>query len=162
MGTPLHEGGRYRLVVDASLRDALGHPLARSHSWEFRVGPADRVSPEPASFRIDAPSGPQAPVAIDFPEPLDRALLQRLLFVEDAGRSPVPGRSSVSRDGTRWTFTPDAPWLPGAYSVVIDSDLEDLAGNRPGRLFDRETPRAGEGTPSDPHAPVRLPFRIAL
>ncbi|MGH9867968.1 MAG: Ig-like domain-containing protein [Candidatus Polarisedimenticolia bacterium] len=160
MGTPLREGARYRLVVEATLRDALGQPLARSYEWSFRVGPADRISPDPASFRILAPSGPSAPLAIDFPEPLDPALVQRLLGVEDAGRLPMRGTSSTSRDGMRWTFSPAEPWRPGGYSIVIDPDLEDLAGNTPVRLFDRELPADGGGAPAQPVSPIRLSFRV--
>ena len=36
-----------------------------------------------------------------------------------------------------WTFTPREPWSQAEYRVVIDPRLEDLAGNRPGILFDR-------------------------
>jgi hypothetical protein len=34
-------------------------------------------------------------------------------------------------------FTPNAPWNAAPYRLVIDERLEDLAGNRPGLLFDR-------------------------
>jgi hypothetical protein len=28
-----------------------------------------------------------------------------------------------------WTFTPEKPWKQGDYEILIDPELEDLAGN---------------------------------
>jgi hypothetical protein len=36
----------------------------------------------------------------------------------------------------QWRFTPRAAWKPGAYRLVVDTAIEDLAGNHIGQPFD--------------------------
>jgi hypothetical protein len=65
--------------------------------------------------------------------------------IEVAG---VRGTVTVDREETEWVFTPDARWKSGAHRLAIDTTLEDLAGNRIGRAFDRnegDRIRAPEG-----------------
>jgi len=54
----------------------------------------------------------------------------------------VEGVASASENETRFLFTPREPWSPGSYRLFVDPDIEDLAGNKPGRLFDEEIGRA--------------------
>ena len=65
---------------------------------------------------------------VTFPRPLDYALLQRTIKV--AG---VAGKVEVARGETEWRFTPDAPWIAGPHELIVETSLEDLAGNRVGR-----------------------------
>ena len=37
--------------------------------------------------------------------------------------------SELGQDETYWLFHPQRPWAPGFYSVVLDTALEDVAGN---------------------------------
>jgi hypothetical protein len=72
---------------------------------------------------------------LDFPEPLDYALLQHTLEVKGPGGG-VAGSIAVERDETQWRFTPQRAWQAGDYNIVVQTSLEDLAGNQIGRLFD--------------------------
>jgi hypothetical protein len=36
----------------------------------------------------------------------------------------------------RWTFTPDTVWRRGRYQLIIQTTLEDLAGNNIGKPFE--------------------------
>jgi hypothetical protein len=143
-GVPIIEGHKYTLAVDREFLDARGVPLAEGFRKPFRGGPADRTAPDPATWRIAAPSaGSRNALVVKFPKPLDYALLQRTLEVVG-----VHGRVVVDREETEWSFTPSEPWKPGAYKLAIDTTLEDLAGNRIGRAFDRnegDRSRAPEG-----------------
>ena len=56
-----------------------------------------------------------------------------LLFVR------LDGSVAVVRDETEWRFTPQQPWKVGDYQIVIQTTLEDLAGNHIGRAFDVDT-----------------------
>jgi hypothetical protein len=58
-------------------------------------------------------------------------LLQRMLRV-----SGVPGNVSIGRQEAEWRFTPRQPWKAGDYQLIVDSGLEDLAGNSVGQPFD--------------------------
>ena len=48
------------------------------------------------------------------------------------------GTIEISKSEMRWEFIPDSPWTLGNYSVVVNTALEDLAGNNLNSVFDRE------------------------
>lgn len=153
LGLPLRAGGRYRLVVSAAARDEDGQPLEAAYRHEFAAGPADRESPDPGSWRIEPPPArSRAPLVVVSPEPLDEALFARLVTV--AG---VAGSARVDPDLQVWRFTPAAPWAPGEYHLEIAAELEDLAGNRPGRRFDE--PAAADGARREARDATRA-FRV--
>jgi hypothetical protein len=138
LGLPLRSGHDYTLVVDSLLRDAHGLPLEREFTKHFRVGPVDRTLPRTSSWHLVPPSaGTTEPLTIEFPEPLDHALLARMLTVRvDGDEKPLAGRVSLENHDRRWRFTPDRAWRSSSYFVAIDTELEDLAGNNLSRLFD--------------------------
>jgi hypothetical protein len=154
VGPAIEEGKLYTLVVDRDWRDARGAPLESGFRKSFRVGPADRTPPDPAQWRLIAPkAGTSDALVVDFPKPMDYALLLRLLEV--AG---VSGTVTVGGHETEWRFVPSRPWKPGEYQVVVDTTLEDLAGNRIGRPFDVDTfERVSEHLS---RKTISLPFRI--
>jgi len=157
---PVLEAGRsYTLVVDPDWRDTEGDPLGSGHRKAFRAGPADDAQPDPKTWSIARPAAStREPIALTFPEPLDRALLESALTVADARGDAVPGRIEVDAGQARWRFTPDSPWAPGDYRIVIEDDLEDLAGNSIRRPFEVDIQR---DTPARPEArTVRLPIPI--
>jgi hypothetical protein len=155
VGPAIEEGKQYTLVVDKEWRDARGAPLREGYRKPFRAGPADRTSPEPAQWRLSAPqAGTSDALVVSFPKPMDYALLLRLLEVPG-----VAGTASVDREETEWRFTPSEPWRPGAYNLVIDTALEDLAGNRIGQAFDVDIfEKVSEHLTSKT---ISLPFRIS-
>jgi hypothetical protein len=158
MGSVLQAGETYRLVVDGDLRDSRGYPLAAGYEQEFVVVSADRRSPEPVAWLLEAPGSAGAPVSVKFPEALDHALLERFIVVRDAGGTLVSGRVMVSVEGDRWSFIPGDSWGPGAYTLVVNPALEDLAGNSLDRLFDQEgEPGSGVGM-----APATREFRFSV
>lgn len=89
------------------------------------------------------------------------ALAQRWVWVEDVQGTTVPGDARVAEDGMSWAFHPASAWTPGRYVVRLRAAIEDRAGNRFDRPFDRE-----EGAvPADVGAPegsatVSVPFEI--
>jgi hypothetical protein len=154
MGPPLRAGREYRLVVDGAMADASGVPLGTAFEHRFRAVEADREPPRAEDVTVEPPASRAAPVSVRLPEPLDHALLARWVWVEDARGAPVEGR--VDAHETRWELTPERPWTPGSYAVRIERALEDRAGNRFDRAFDREP-----GAPApDAGPPLRLPFEV--
>jgi hypothetical protein len=137
MGPILQAGHSYTLVIDREWPDAEGNPVREPFHKTYRAGPADVVSPDPATWTIRPPApGTRDPLQVTFPEPLDRALLARALEVLDARGRPVPGEKTIDAEETVWRLRPARPWAPGDYRIVIDKDLEDLAGNQIGRVFE--------------------------
>lgn len=159
MGTPLREGGTYRLVVGKEMKDAQGYPLAEGYERRYRAGPADRVSPNVETWELVAPDGPSGPVILNLPEPLDHALMLRLMSVVTAGGSRVLGAAEAPDEERRWRFMPERPWNPGRHAILVDPAIEDLAGNTPRRLFDVET-RLGGVAPEEDQGPIRLEFVV--
>ena len=152
LGPPIVEGKQYTLVIDRNWQDSRGVPLAEDFRKQFRGGPADRTPPDPKTWHIIAPAaGSSADLVIDFPKPMDFALLQRMLQVS-AGSAVVgtitssganvgagnklPGTVTVDKQETEWRFTPKQPWKRGGYQLLIDTGIEDLSGNHIGQPFD--------------------------
>ena len=85
----------------------MGNPLVSPFRKNFRVGQPDETSPDPKNWKMSAPrAGTREPLEVRFPEPLDRALLDRLISVQDATARAVPGQISVGEFETLWRFTP--------------------------------------------------------
>jgi hypothetical protein len=136
LGLPLRTGRSYALVVDSTWPDAEGRPLVAPQVKRFYVGAMDRTLPHVAAWRVMAPApGTRAPLAIEFPESLDHALVARMIVVK-RGADRVAGQVSVESHETRWSFTPDEPWRDADHVIEIDTELEDLAGNNLKHLFD--------------------------
>ena len=107
---------------------------------------------------IDAPrAGTRDPLVVRFPESLDRALLERLIWVENAESKVVAGQVSAGTAETSWRFTPANPWRQGAYRLVIGTELEDLAGNSVAQPFEVDV--AGPISRRVTSKTVALPFR---
>jgi hypothetical protein len=156
MGVPIVEGRRYAIAIDREFLDARGVPLADAFRKPFVGGPVDHIPPDPARWHITAPqAGSRNPLLVQFPKPLDYALLQRTLGVIDSA-GPVPGIIALAHQERDWIFTPVRPWKTGEYRLAINTTLEDLAGNRVGRAFDRN-----EGDRRfAPEGKVFLPFEV--
>ncbi len=152
LGSPLEAGGVYRLVIEREMKDRRGYELATSFEMDLRVGPPDRTPPDPSAWMLHADV---SSLEVDLDEPLDRALLLRLIRVTSDTGAEIPGVASTSSSETRFLFTPTEPWSPGPYRLVVDPEIEDLAGNKPGRLFDAETEQ-----PSSIPGSVALSFEV--
>ncbi len=137
LGMALAENHSYRLVIDRDIRDAFGRPLAAAFEKEFQTRSADRASPEFETWKIILPAaGTVEPLRVVFDEPLDQALVLRLLTVYDAGGKRVEGAATVHHGEKEWHLRPERPWAPGRYALEASSVLEDLAGNRLDQLFE--------------------------
>ncbi len=159
LGATLRAGETYRLVVDGAMRDASGRALGSDFAWSFRATVADRDSPHAGGLRVHAPATVAEPLVVELPEPLDEALLYRLIWVEDASGRAQAGTAAVSEGETRWSFRPKGAWLPGRYRLRVHPALEDRAGNRFDRVFDRDSGSQAAGDAAEAE-PLRLEFTV--
>jgi hypothetical protein len=157
VGRALAEGRKYTLAVSSEWRDANGEKLGRDFRKDFTVTKADVRQPDPKRWRLFVPAGgSREPLVVKFDEPLDHALLQHVIEAVDSMGKSVDGRISVNEKETRWSFQPTAPWVAGAYQLLVAATLEDLAGNSIARPFEVHLPSgrsAGVGE-------TEIPFRI--
>jgi hypothetical protein len=158
IGPPIAEGKRYTLVIDRDWPDAHGAPLVAGARKEFRGGSAERNPPDPKQWKVSAPkSGTADAVSIDFPTAMNYPLLQRMIQVLGSG-GEVKGTVSVAHGESEWRFTPREAWTAGEYKLVVDTGLEDLAGNHIGQPFDIDTFNHVTATIST--QTISLPFTV--
>ncbi len=157
-GAPLSAGQTVTLRVRREWPDARGAMLRESFERTWRVGAADRERPRTDTWTVHAPQTPAGPLRVEFPHALDAALLQRMLTVETRAGAPIEGEVSVAAGERDWTFRPVVPWEPGDYSIRVEADLEDLAGNSLERLFDEPLVEEQVGRPA--LGAVRLDFTV--
>ena len=136
IGPPITEGKHYKLVVDREWQDARGVPLVEGFTKTFTGGSPNRTPPDPAQWHVTSPSkGTTDALVVDFPNPMNYALLSKTIQVT-RGQANIAGKVALDRREAEWRFTPDAPWQPGSYQLIIDAGIEDLAGNHIGVAFD--------------------------
>jgi hypothetical protein len=124
-------------VIDRGWSDARGGPWKETYRKAFRAVAAVEQTPDPKAWKVEAPPAAGIePLRVRFPAPLDHALLQCLRWVADAQGRKVAGTVAVSDEETRWRLTPERPWRAGSYHFVVDTALEDLAGNSIARPFE--------------------------
>ena len=115
----------------------------------------DHTQPDPSRWALEIPRvRTRDPLRVRFEKPLDQALLLRMLRIR-SGDSEVSGTVRISAGETRWSFTPQSVWDRQDYTLHISGDLEDLAGNTPGRVFDTDLTEPPAGSPQ-----LTLPIRL--
>ena len=145
IGYPLIESVPIRICVDREFRDAAGQPLKADAERGYRIGPAlrSRIHPNRWQLSVPEPASPES-LVVDFGRPLDHALLQRCLRIRDSDGNPLPGKGDSGVGESSWRFTPFSPWAADRYQLDINPSLEDVAGNSPGRVFDRDISEPGD------------------
>jgi hypothetical protein len=87
---------------------------------------------------------------------MDQALLERMIWVTDGGKAT--GAAAITEHETRWQFTPQRQWTSGSYRIVVDTRLEDPAGNNLRRPFEIDVFHPIQRRIEV--ATVELPFRV--
>ncbi|HEY2414205.1 MAG TPA: Ig-like domain-containing protein [Pirellulaceae bacterium] len=158
-GPVLEAGKSYRLVIDKEFRDANNQPLAEGFEKRFTAGPMIEAAVDPEQWKIESPvAGTRHPLIVTFPRPLDRALLMRMITIGDSDGKSVSGEIVVSDEERKWTFTPDQPWTAGKHELIIDTALEDSAGNNLAGSFEVDVFERVDKQPGPEF--VRVPFVI--
>jgi hypothetical protein len=159
VGPALAAGQSYTLEISAAWRDGQGNPLKEPFVKRFRVGPPDRTPLDPAAWKLQIPPpDTHEPVSLLAPEPLDHALALRVISIVNAAGETLGGTITLTDQERRWQFEPDHVWRRGAYQIVIQTTLEDLAGNNIGKPFEVDLFQGIQRHLST--ATVTLPFTI--
>ena len=79
--------------------------------------------------------GTTSALVVDFPTPMNYSLLLRMIQVA-RGQTTIAGQIALDHHETQWRFTPGSPWQQSDYHLVIDTGIEDIAGNHIGAAFD--------------------------
>ncbi len=148
-GYPLIEGVPIIVSIDAKFRDAAGRSMRSGAERRYDIGPPLGARINPLDWQYHCPTvGSSDPLTVEFDRPLDHALLEHSLWVNDDAGMALAGRGSVGPGERSWQFEPQSPWEQDRHQVMVDPRLEDLAGNSLIRVFDRDLTRA-EDAPAD-------------
>ena len=144
IGPVFERGKNYSLTVEAACRDAAGQPLRATFEKSFRIDVADRTPPDPRRWVVrPAAAGTRDPLVVEFDEPLDQALALRLIRVRHEGTT-LAGEPALRQHERVWTLVPSEPWKRGAYRLIVQTTIEDLAGNNIGKTFDVDLASGGQ------------------
>jgi hypothetical protein len=155
IGPVLVPGKHYRLLISKNVQNAAGQQLANSFEKKFLAVKPDRARPLPQNWKLTPPKiETRNPMKLSFGEPLDQLLIQKMLTVVDSLGRTVKGNITVGSKQRNWSFHPNVDWKSTGYRLIIDKQLEDLAGNTPTQLFDRDLKQKTNAQPQ-----LSLPFR---
>lgn len=158
-GPVLVAGQRYVLRVDHRWQDAAGQPLAADYEKRFTAGPAVETAVDVALWKIvPPPAGSRQPLVVQFDRPLDRALLLRMILVEGPAGQQIEGQITLTDAERTWSFHPADAWQAGNYALVVDTALEDSAGNNLRRPFEVDVFQQVDARPGPEW--VRIPWTI--
>jgi hypothetical protein len=146
-GPVLEAGERYTLEISTNWKDGNDQPLSKKFQKSFKVGEPINEIIDVSAWVLVVPKEAKGSLEVKFPRPLDRALLERTLTITDAKGNKIKGKGVILENEKGWRFTPDTMWEKGTYTLQVHPDLEDLAGNRPDRIFDRDLERAEPTSP---------------
>jgi hypothetical protein len=159
IGPVLITNRSYTLFIQRDLENAEGIPLKRDHRKHFTVGPNNRESLDTAQWRVSPPRGrSRNNLRLRFARPLDHALALRVIRVLDAEDQPVPGEVRLGAAEREWSFTPQKAWRQGRYQIVVETTIEDLAGNNIGKPF--EVDLFDDVQQSLSNSTVAIPFEV--
>jgi hypothetical protein len=159
VGPALEQGKSYTLEIARDWLDADGEPLKEGYRKKFSVVAPDETQPDPKKWKLQAPpAGKAEALVVTFPKPLDHGMLERVLHVTDGRGRKVEGTVEVTAGETRWRFTPKEAWRAGAYDLVVDTALEDPAGNSIARPFEVDVFRPIERRVET--KTVKVPFTV--
>jgi len=137
IGPALEAGKSYTLVIARECRDGAGNPLKEDFQKAFQVRPPDREPLDHTRWQIQPPkAGARDALAVTFTKPMDHALAQRVISVTTESGGVIEGKVELEDQERRWVFVPDSPWRRGQYKLVIQTTIEDLAGNNIGKPFE--------------------------
>ena len=158
MGPIFELGKTYELVVDGKWPDGNGRPIGKDFAKRFRIAAEDFQQPNPSRWKKKIPpKNSKQSLVISFKESLDHSMLQTAITVLDSQGKPVAGEIEISKNETRWSFSPESQWISGKYTIELNSRLEDNAGNSIEKQFDVDV---FEKTQSTKTKSTKLTFEV--
>ena len=140
-------------------RDAEGRPLAVRFCKAFRAGPPDETPPDPSTWAIDAPGpGTSDPLTLTSPSRSTAPSSAACATIYDADGHVIPGGVAVEDGETALAIHAGSSLGRRGVSPLRGRDLEDLAGNSIGRVFEVDVFEKVDRRPI-PQA-VNRPFRV--
>lgn len=137
LGSVFEPAKQYTLQIAGTLKDAKGLPIGESITHHFTTTESDRIKPSIAEWQIlPLQANSQTSLTITTNELLDYGSLIDAISVSYEGEQ-IDGTLSYDSLAKTIYFKPIEHWEKGSYTIHIETQLEDLAGNNLLHLFDR-------------------------
>ena len=160
IGPALVAGQKFTLAITKGWRDAAGQPLAADFQKQFTVTEPIQTAIDASAWQIIPPAASSRnSLIVKFDRALDQALLEHTLTVMNKNSDSLSGRVTISHHERQWEFAPAGAWTAGDYRLLVDTTLEDLAGNRIGLPFEVDQLRPIERRVRT--ETIEFPFRIS-
>jgi hypothetical protein len=136
-GPVLRPDREYTLVIRAAMRGADGQALGKDYRLKFRTTAEDRKRIAIADWTVKpVKAGSKQALVLEFNKVMDVNSLKRFITITDAKEKSVAGTMGVGKHERSWSFKPAAEWRAEEYTITVDRQMEDVAGNTPMRPFD--------------------------
>lgn len=133
LGLPILKNHNYTLTIDKNWKDADGIVLKQMYTKTFTVTNRDSENPKVASWKLEV--SPKT-LTIYFNESLDEILTKEVFSIKNKNDVYVSGHFEILEDASVLKFYPKKPFENGKYNIIVESKLEDLAGNNLNHPFD--------------------------
>jgi hypothetical protein len=139
LGPALLEGKWYQLQISGTWQDVFGQELLVETRKAFVAGKAyrERINVQNWSLQKPAVNSNEA-LSIYFDRVMDHALIQSMIQIANEEKNLLYGYWEVSGQEQLIHFIPEQTWQKGSYQIVLDSRLEDIAGNNLQSLLDQK------------------------
>ncbi|MEO1263759.1 MAG: hypothetical protein AAFZ15_33435, partial [Bacteroidota bacterium] len=136
-GPALIEGKKYKLNISGIWQDVFGKPLSINTTKEFEVVGAYRQPIKIEEWSMVPPRTDSHDIlSVRFDRIIDHALIQSMIKLENDESKLISGYWEILEEEQSIQFIPEKKWQKGNYRIVIDSRLEDAAGNNLQNLLD--------------------------
>jgi len=137
LGSVFETSKKYTLHISNILKDAQGLSIEKAVKHNFTTTEADRVKPALEKWQVNPLQvNSKNPLEIIVNEQLDYGSLLDAFSLEFENKR-IDGNLSYNSETKTINFTPFSNWSKGTYTIKLESQLEDLAGNNLLHLFDR-------------------------
>lgn len=135
-GPALEATNQYQIRISNTWQDVYGQPLETT-TKDIEVVEAYRTKIKANEWRINQPKAQSyEALTVHFDRIMDHALIQSMIQLKDRKGNPLAGYWEISEQEQQIQFIPEKKWKKGKYQIVIDSRLEDVAGNNLQNLLD--------------------------
>jgi hypothetical protein len=155
LGPALQEGNTYQLAISGEWQDVYGQKLGMTEKKTFKVGAAYRTAIDIRIWNVNKPEAESTQaLTIQLDRIIDRALVQSMIQIKNEKNQKIQGSWEISQNESVLHFTPVEKWQKGYYEILLDSGLEDIAGNNLNSLLDQ--PKTQQHLKSRTYYSIRL------
>lgn len=89
---------------------------------------------------------------------MDHALAFRMIQVTFDNGQPLHGEVTLEDEERSWRFVPANPWRRGTHRLLVQTTIEDLAGNNIGKPFEVDLVETTQRSLTN--STVKLSFKV--